>query len=91
MMAIYKFWSTELPSMSQNCGMVQRSSSFHVPDIHIGPILQQEFTSNQRTLWNNSKQTIQHQISGIRAKPVLPSHHWVLWQRKQKGFASISI
>lgn len=70
--------------------MVQGSSSFHVPDVHIGPILQQEFTSNQWTLRNKSKETIQHQISRIRAKPVLPSHHWIMRQRKQKGFASIS-
>lgn len=69
--------------------MVQGSSSFHVPDVHIGPVLQQEFTSNQRPLQNQSKKPIQHQISRIRAKPLLPSQHQVMWERKQKGFASI--
>lgn len=58
---MYKLWGSELPSVSQNCGMVQGPSSFHVSDVHIGPILQQKFTSNQRTLRDQNKETTQHQ------------------------------
>lgn len=63
---MYKLWGSDLPSVSQNCGMVQGPPSFHVWDVHIGPILQQKFTSNQWTLWKQNKETTQHQISRIK-------------------------
>lgn len=83
--------------------MVQGSSSFHIPDVHIGPILQQKLTSNQWTLWNKkqrnnsapalkSKSQICSALSLLNHTAITRTGIWLLYQiQAQLGYITLNM